>query len=108
MSFSNILFEVGRECAGQIVKWGEQNHPDVSDEFPGEAEINRSLFETYAHAHKRVNDEAAENGTLDWTGILLEEVYEALSESDPAKIREELIQVAAVAATWVDAIDRRN
>jgi hypothetical protein len=39
--------------------------------------------------------------------ILREEVYEAFAEEDPAALRTELIQVAAVAATWVDAIDRR-
>ena len=32
----------------------------------------------------------------------------ALAEVEPAKLREELIQVAAVAVAWIEAIDRRE
>lgn len=32
---------------------------------------------------------------------------EALAESDPARLRAELVQVAAVAVCWIEAIDRR-
>ena len=39
--------------------------------------------------------------------ILAEEVYEAFAESEPRRLREELVQVAAVAAKWIEAIDRR-
>jgi hypothetical protein len=54
------------------------------------------------------NQHRVENGDLTWDGILLEEVYEALAEADPVKLREELVQVAAVAASWVVALDRRK
>jgi hypothetical protein len=50
---------------------------------------------------------AADGGYLDWLHILREEVAEAFAESDPAKLRAELVQVAAVAVNWVEAIDRR-
>lgn len=50
---------------------------------------------------------AAEHGGLTWRHILAEEMFEALAESDPAKLRAELVQVAAVAVQWVEAIDRR-
>ncbi|TIH26025.1 NUDIX hydrolase, partial [Subtercola vilae] len=43
-----------------------------------------------------------------WQDILLEEVFEAFAESDTSKLRTELIQVAAVAQQWVEAIDRRT
>jgi len=45
-----------------------------------------------------------------WDGVLLEQVYKALAEAsaDPAKLRAELVQVAAVAESWVLAIDRRE
>lgn len=43
-----------------------------------------------------------------WRHILQEEVFEALAEGDPAKLRVELLQVAAVALRWVDAIDERG
>ncbi len=43
-----------------------------------------------------------------WRDILLEEVFEALAEEEPKELRKELVQVAAVAAQWVEAIDRRG
>lgn len=43
-----------------------------------------------------------------WRHILQEEVAEAFAELDPAPLREELIQVAAVAVAWIEAIDRRG
>lgn len=36
-----------------------------------------------------------------------EEVYEALASETVEDLREELIQVAAVAVSWIEAIDRR-
>lgn len=44
------------------------------------------------------------NGT--WRHILQEEVAEAFAESDPARLREELVQIAAVAVAWIEGIDR--
>lgn len=43
-----------------------------------------------------------------WLLIALEEVFEALAESDPAKLRAELVQSAAVHVAWIEAIDRRS
>ena len=48
----------------------------------------------------------AQIGQCTWLHILREEVFEAFAEDDPAKLRAELIQVAAVAVQWVEAIDR--
>ena len=47
-----------------------------------------------------------ESGAHSWDAILLEEVFEALAESDPVRRRAELVQVAAVAAAEIEAIDR--
>jgi hypothetical protein len=54
------------------------------------------------------NDRAVREGTLTWTHILEEEVCEALAETDQERLREELVQVAAVACAWVECIDRRG
>lgn len=78
-----MLVEVRRERTRQHDKWGEQNHDDGW-----------------------------------WTAILAEEVGEAAQAAlqahfpdDGSKtlddLREELIQVAAVAVAWIEAIDRR-
>jgi hypothetical protein len=40
--------------------------------------------------------------------VLDEEVWEAFAESDPAKLRAELVQVAAVAFRWIEALDARK
>lgn len=91
-------YDICNEQVRQFNKWGEQNHPDGTGRG----------YEYLASAHRRLCDARHFRGDGTWADILLEEVYEALSESDLAKLRTELIQVAAVAATWVDAIDRRQ
>jgi hypothetical protein len=79
-------------------KFGKQNHPDGT---PLEGYIINADF------YRDRCNKAAAAGRLSWDVIFLEEVYEALSESDPEKLKAELIQVAAVAAAWIEAIDRR-
>jgi hypothetical protein len=56
--------------------------------------------------YKHQCKERAAHGEVTWLDILLEEVAEAFAESDLVKLRTELIQVAAVAVRWVEAIDR--
>ena len=47
-----------------------------------------------------------------WLAILVEEVGEVANDineqSSSKELREELIQVAAVAVSWVESIDRRE
>lgn len=91
------------ERAAQITKFGDQRHPDLS----GDASLQcdqRDHFAQEAEYYRSLNSRGAEP---DWSGILLEEAFEAVAEADPAKIRAELIQVAAVCAAWVSDIDRR-
>jgi hypothetical protein len=95
----NVLAEVRQEREAQDVKWGEQNHPDGTG-TPG----SRSDAD---FARLRCQERFAA-GTGTWLDVLLEEVAEAAAESDPAALREELLQVGAVATAWVEAIDRRT
>lgn len=94
-----VLAEVYDERVAQETKWGEQNHPDGTGlpEDRQHADMARHLCEV-----------AFASGNGSWRHILAEEVCEAFAESDPARLREELVQVAAVAAAWVEAIDRRE
>lgn len=94
----NVCRDVLKERVRQDEKWGQQNHPDGTGGRPMIEAANEQRLRT---------DLLAESGLLDWRSILLEEVYEALAEEDPVKLREELVQVAAVAVAWVEAIDRR-
>lgn len=48
-------------------------------------------------------------GPVTYTHIMLEEVFEALAEEPGSEgLRDELIQVAAVALKWIEAIDLRS
>lgn len=104
MSYPTYLNPVERavrdEREAQDRTWGEQNHPD------GTATTEMRTFA--AEQHRRLCKEAAERGDVTWRHILLEEVHEAFAETDPVRLRAELIQVAAVAQAWAEAIDRRT
>lgn len=96
---AGVLGEIVAERARQDAKFGEQNHRDGTGQYPEtiDADVARMACK-----------QAAEGGYLDWLHILREETAEAFAESDPAKLRAELVQVAAIAVAWIEAIDRRN
>lgn len=81
----------------QDAKFGEQNHRDGTG----------TQFAGLANSARAACDRAFGQGRGSWLHILREEFYEAAAESDPDKLRAELLQVAAVAMAWVEAIDRR-
>ncbi|MGI5155785.1 hypothetical protein [Microbispora sp. CA-102843] len=93
-----LLAEVRAERTRQDARWGEQNHPDGT---------GRVGDQQNADVARMVTDTQARHGDLTWRHILSEEVAEAFAEADPAKLRVELLQVAAVALGWAEAIDRR-
>jgi hypothetical protein len=53
-------------------------------------------------------EQAFKEGKGTWLDILTEEVAEAFAETDTKALRAELVQVAAVALAWVEAIDCRK
>ena len=86
MTTSGVLDEVYHERDHQNAKWGEQNHND----FIWTAILGEEVGETaqqalWAHFD---NDEPKGPGNAN-------------------SVREELIQVAAVAVAWIECIDRR-
>lgn len=97
-----VLSEIEDERRRQDEKWGEQNHP------PGTGEAWDGIGRLFVASGRGI--EAAARRILGqsptYTGVLMEEVGEALQETDPAKLRVELIQVAAVAAAFVECLDR--
>jgi hypothetical protein len=100
-TINDIASEIMDERVAQIERWGQQDHPSSHSDL----EIHQA--KKAADYWKAVNDRRVEDGTLSWDGILLEEVFEALAESDDTLRREELVQVAAVAAAEIEEIDRR-
>lgn len=100
-----VLQEISAERDAQDAEWGEQNHHDLSQ---GNPDFDRDWYRQKAEVWKTENARRLAAGVYGWDGVLQEEVYEALAEKDPAKLRAELVQVAAVAAAWIEAIDRRD
>ena len=115
---SGVLGDIASERARQDEKWGEQNHPNgtgpqstplrgIHYDGPVLPENGSTKFAFgLALLAKSSTDAKAEAGTVTFADILLEEVFEAMAESDPTQLRTELVQIAAVAAQWVEAIDR--
>ncbi|MVO84152.1 hypothetical protein GPA10_05045 [Streptomyces sp. p1417] len=115
--------EIDAERQRQLTKFGEQHHPDIEPrDIPV---VTHHYYASRADIWKQVNAERATPSTggrcaacpgsasgphthTAWDGVLLEEVYEALAESEPAKLRAELVQVAAVCAAWIADIDSRT
>lgn len=105
-----VLAEIEAERAHQHAKWGEQNHPDGTGRRVRWAAFLPSMRSAaaIAQAAKAMTDHQAAAQTLTYRDIALEEVAEAFAESDPATLRTELIQSAAVFVQWIEAIDRRS
>lgn len=97
--FAEIGDEVYQERVRQHDKWGEQNHPDGTGGVSAEY---------WAKVIRRDCDRAFADGRGTFAHILNEEVAEALAETDPEKLKTELIQVAAVAVAWVEKLIREE
>ena len=117
-----ILGEITAERVRQDAKWGEQNHPDVDRVLTGRptgCRVERMAMEyniPSANSAREACDVAARIGQCTWAHILVEEIAEAveaatlaqLGQGPLAALRKELVQVAAVAVSWIEAIDRRG
>lgn len=103
----DVALEVVLERQRQDAKWGPQDHPWVRTEA-------RQAVPAYlagivsAGAAKAICDQADREGVQTFARILVEEVAEALEAPTDADVREELIQVAAVAVAAVEALDRKT
>ena len=93
-----VLDEVAAERARQHARWGQQDLPDGTGQ-PSDRDGADSAREACAFA--------ASHGGLTYRHILDEEVAEVMAETEPARLRTELVQVAAVAVQWIEGIDRR-
>ena len=112
-----VFAEIAAERARQDAKWGIQDHPDdrpgswwngqsnvaAMDRRCGEFGIPTETLAKSACDHQFAWGQGA------WPDILVEEVSEAIAAAhDVAALRIELVQVAAVAVQWIEAIDRRG
>ncbi|MEV4971983.1 hypothetical protein [Streptomyces scopuliridis] len=93
---ARILEDVMAERDAQDAQFGVQDLPDGT---------GGPYFEAAADLHRRECDAAR---TCTFRHVFLEEVFEAMAETDPVKLRAELIQAISVGVKWVEAIDRRE
>lgn len=109
-----VLDEVSAERDRQIAKWGHQHHPaGTGPDSMALARISAASHEfidymtntALANVAKFATDTAAEDHSVTFADILLEEVFEALAEAAPEGLRHKLIQVAAVAVQIAEEID---
>ncbi|CAL9664292.1 hypothetical protein SUDANB1_07131 [Streptomyces sp. enrichment culture] len=91
------MVEVDAERQRQLAKWGEQSYPDGTARTGDRDEADRLRAACKANSRDEDN----------WRDILAEEVAEAFAEKDPAALRTELIQCAAVIQAWIHDIDGR-
>jgi len=95
---TRILYEVREERGRQDAKFGpDRDQPNGT---------GNPAFTWYADAAKAACDRGDDDGTVTWAEILVEETFEALAETDVDALRAELVQVAAVAVAWIEALDR--
>lgn len=99
---NGVLEQVAQERLRQHDKFGEQNWTDYGPDNPvplvSEAEVTEA---------REMCQKAADAGVVSWDLILYEELAEAFAETEPDRLRAELLQVAAVVVAWIEAIDRR-
>lgn len=85
-------------------KWGRHDHPDLHD--PSAREFYSAEAERWkAHNARKLSD--SECGAA-WDTLLLEELFEALSETNPQLLRDELLQIIIIAVDWIDALAARD
>lgn len=103
-----VLAELAAERARQTAKHGDQSRLPSGTGRDADLWWLSGSFGRLACTARDTTQAHAESGTVSFADILLEEVFEALAEAEPARLRAELVQVAAVAVQWVEAIDRRS
>jgi hypothetical protein len=100
-----VMIDVLKELHRAQAKFPGQHLPSGTGPdvvwVPGKWATAREM----ANVLRAMTDAASEDGTLTWRHVILEEVGEALAETDPAALRAEVVQVAAMALRWLLDLD---
>jgi hypothetical protein len=86
------VHEVLAEMKRQGTKWGPMRQMENG--------TGSDYWKSMRDGAQQATDAAFKYGWGNWSYILLEEVYEVMAESNPKRLKAELIQVAAVALSW--------
>lgn len=123
---TNTLADVFIERLRQLAEWGVQSHPSLDSALAQRVQTLRDAGypDRYAvgmvvrhHAMPRADDARdlcelrVRTGHVSWVDILVAEVAEAIEAAvlhgEGDELRAEVVQVAAVAVAWLEAIDAR-
>lgn len=111
-NLAGVLQAVAQRRVEQVQRYGHND--DLQD---GTGPQVRWLRGTLAHrpAHLIETELRAEyvkyerdHGNPTWMHLVREEVAEAFTEDDPAKLEDELLDVAALCVSWVETLRRRQ
>lgn len=105
-----VLSDVARERSRGDALHGALGEPPPEGRPGADTYVDGTggvAFEWAREAIRLREQRESNNGRGKWAYVLLEEVFEALAETDPKLLRKELIQAASVCCKWAEAIDRR-
>jgi hypothetical protein len=109
----NVLADVRAERARQFARYGTNENfldgtgPEVDWLGNVGGADDLTAVEIQEGLRKRYEAYEAEYGVVTFRHLVAEEVAEAFQESSPARLRAELLQVAALAVSWIEKIDAR-
>lgn len=95
--YDTIFSEVAQELVKAEVKHGPQMHIPLG--------CGNRAFGTLSEYYKERTDIAFSHGRGTWMHIAREEAYETFAEDEPAKIRAEALQAAAMFIKIVQRCD---
>lgn len=107
----NVLSDVRAERARQFARYG--NNEDLLDgtgphvEWLGLLGDGLPASELEPRLREMYEIDEATQGKPTFRHLVLEEVAEAFQENSPARLRAELLQIAALAVSWIEKIDGR-
>lgn len=107
---TEVLLQVREERARQFAQYGDNS--DLEDGTgplkPWLSPLRQSAaYEIERELRKEYLNHEAAHGKPTWMHLIREEVAEAFMEDDPARLRAELLQVAALAVSWIEKLDAR-
>ena len=106
-----VLDLVFAERQAQEVRYGAVNLTTQSGSDPNTRWLLPYTTDSAAQIQQRLRadyeDYEAEE-PVTWLHLVREEICEAFQESDPTRLAEELIQVAALCVSWVERLVRES
>jgi hypothetical protein len=104
---TEVLLEVREERGRQYARYGDNS--DLED-GTGTAWLKPITNLDAASIEQRLRQEYNSHGVTapSWMHLLREELAEALTETNSKRLREELLQVAALAVSWIEKLDART